>query len=62
MVMSNNKNIQIASSNLMIGFNSIKGKILHIPSPIDIEIKKPLVIETLKLAAPRRKIEKMYIN
>ena len=35
------------------------GKVKHIPSPIDIEIKKPLVLETLKLAAPKKKIEKL---
>jgi hypothetical protein len=30
-----------------------------IPSVIDIEIKKPLVFETLKLIAPKRKLEIM---
>lgn len=28
-------------------------------SPIDLEIKKPLVLETLKLVAPKKKLEIM---
>ncbi len=35
------------------------GRIKSVPSPIDIEIKKPLVLETLKLVAPKRKIDIM---
>jgi tubulin polyglutamylase TTLL11 len=36
-----------------------KGKSTLLPSPIDIDIKKPLVLETLKLVAPRKKIQLM---
>jgi hypothetical protein len=32
------------------------GKIVRLPSPVDIEIKKPLVIDTLKLVAPKKKL------
>ncbi len=32
------------------------------PSQIDIEIKKPLVLDTLKLVAPKKKLEMMYIS
>lgn len=35
------------------------GRVLSVLSPIDLEIKKPLVLETLKLVAPPRKIELM---
>ncbi len=35
------------------------GHILSILSPIDLEIKKPLVLETLKLVAPQKKLEIM---
>ena len=35
------------------------GEVKLLPSPIDVEIKKPLVLETLKLACPKKKIELM---
>lgn len=38
------------------------GHVLSILSPIDLEIKKPLVLETLKLVAPRKKLEIMYLT
>ncbi len=39
----------------------IDGKILNIPSPIDTEIKMPLVFETLKLVAPKQKLDYLYV-
>ncbi|CAF2672261.1 unnamed protein product [Rotaria sp. Silwood2] len=33
------------------------GKIIYQPSPIDEEIKKPLVLETLKMALPKKKLD-----
>lgn len=35
------------------------GRILSVLSPIDLEIKKPLVLDTLKLVAPQKKLETM---
>ena len=35
----------------------LDGKLMNVPSPIDIEIKMPLVLETLKLVAPKQKLE-----
>jgi len=35
----------------------IDGKQINIPSPIDTEIKMPLVLETLKLVAPKQKLD-----
>lgn len=35
------------------------GHVLSVLSPIDLEIKKPLVLETLKLVAPQRKLKIM---
>lgn len=35
------------------------GSVLSVLSPIDLEIKKPLVLETLKLVAPPKKLEIM---
>lgn len=32
----------------------------YIPSQIDIEIKKPLVFETLRLVAPKKKLDIMW--
>lgn len=37
----------------------LEGKITTVPSPIDEEIKMPLVLETLKLVAPKQKLEYM---
>ena len=37
----------------------ILGKSIQLLSPIDIDIKKPLVLETLKLIAPKKKLEIM---
>ena len=36
-----------------------EGKLVNIPSPIDTEIKTPLVLETLKLVAPKHKLQYM---
>lgn len=36
------------------------GTKIYIPSPIDIEIKKPLVLETLKAVAPKKKLDIMW--
>ncbi|CAF1458170.1 unnamed protein product, partial [Didymodactylos carnosus] len=36
------------------------GRVIYQPSPIDEEIKKPLVLETLKLALPKKKLHTMY--
>jgi hypothetical protein len=38
---------------------SFPGKIVYQSSPIDEEIKKPLVLETLKLALPKKKLDTM---
>jgi hypothetical protein len=35
------------------------GKNTQLLSPIDVDIKKPLVMETLKLVAPKKKLEIM---
>ncbi|CAF0831238.1 unnamed protein product [Brachionus calyciflorus] len=35
------------------------GQIKTLPSPIDVEIKKPLVLETLRLACPKKKLEQI---
>lgn len=35
------------------------GQIVCLPSPIDYEIKKPLVLQTLKLIAPQKKLNLM---
>lgn len=37
----------------------VLGKIIYQLSPIDEEIKKPLVLETLKLALPKKKLDTM---
>ncbi|RNA15188.1 tubulin polyglutamylase TTLL11 isoform X1 [Brachionus plicatilis] len=44
---------------LRIDFESetLDGTIMTLASPIDVEIKKPLVLETLKLACPKKKLE-----
>jgi hypothetical protein len=36
-----------------------QGKITSIPSPIDRDIKKPLVYETLLMMAPKKKLESL---
>lgn len=36
-----------------------EGKLINLPSPIDTEIKMPLVLETLKLVAPKQKLDYM---
>ncbi len=35
------------------------GKLIYQPSPVDEEIKKPLILETLKLALPKKKLNTM---
>lgn len=39
--------------------NSFLGKLVYHPSLIDEEIKKPLILETLKLALPKKKLNTM---
>ena len=38
---------------------SKEGGKISIPSSIDVEIKRPLVLETLKLVAPKKKMDIM---
>ncbi|CAF3423450.1 unnamed protein product, partial [Rotaria sp. Silwood2] len=47
-----------ANPSLRIDFDTENesGKLIYQSSPIDEEIKKPLVLETLKLALPKKKL------
>jgi hypothetical protein len=47
-----------ANPSLRIDFDKENetGKVIYQTSPIDEEIKKPLVLETLKLALPKKKL------
>jgi hypothetical protein len=42
-----------------ISYQSFVGKLIYQSSLIDEEIKKPLVLETLKLALPKKKLNTM---
>ncbi|CAF0814940.1 unnamed protein product [Rotaria sordida] len=47
-----------SNPSLRIDFDKYEaGKTIYQPSPIDEEIKKPLVLETLKLAIPKKKLD-----
>lgn len=35
------------------------GRTVSLASPIDVEIKKPLILETLRLACPKKKLDLM---
>jgi hypothetical protein len=49
------ENVQEANS---VSF-AFLGDVISVPSLIDFEIKKPLVLETLKLVGPQKKLDFM---
>ncbi len=53
------KKVKVENLSSQLSNQLFLGKLICHPSPVDEEIKKPLVLETLKLALPKKKLNRM---